>query len=286
LKLATDHFLKDKPNVAAILPAMDRIHAHFKATLAKPELSPALRAALSMAQKTLDRYYGHTDVSEIYHIAMSWSRMNLDGCVFADTVSLVLHPSCKLDYFHEAEWPQEWIDTARNIIREEYNRAYRCLAPVSKPAPLPPSSKKAVKPFANLFKVGMAKPLRNELDSYLAAPCEELDDQTSTVQWWARNTRIYPTLSRMAMDYLSIPATSVDVECMFSKGRRLLSYERNRMSGRTIHMQMCVGEWVRLGFVRDNDISYVTKAAREDHGDAAMDVDEELESWAGSGADE
>ena len=38
--------------------------------------------------------------------------------------SLVLHPRHKLHYFKTAGWEEEWIDTAHNIVREEFDRTY------------------------------------------------------------------------------------------------------------------------------------------------------------------
>jgi hypothetical protein len=43
---------------------------------------------------------------------------------------------------------------------------------------------------------------RNELDDYLAAPCE---NTKTPLQWWWEKRRVYPTLAQMALDYLSIP---------------------------------------------------------------------------------
>lgn len=36
----------------------------------------------------------------------------------------VLHPSYKLQYFENANWDQEWIETAREIVINEYERRY------------------------------------------------------------------------------------------------------------------------------------------------------------------
>jgi hypothetical protein len=47
---------------------------------------------------------------------------------------------------------------------------------------------------------------RDELELYLATPCEDLGD-TDPIEWWARCAGTFPTLSRMAMDYLSVPGT-------------------------------------------------------------------------------
>ncbi|THU87433.1 hypothetical protein K435DRAFT_584645, partial [Dendrothele bispora CBS 962.96] len=68
---------------------------------------PAIHAAVSIAKKTLNRYYDKTDHSEVYRIAM------------------ILHPRHKLSYFESAGWDKEWIDTANGICREEFERKYK-----------------------------------------------------------------------------------------------------------------------------------------------------------------
>ena len=39
-------------------------------------------------------------------------------------IFVVLHPRHKLHYFKNARWPQEWIDTARDIVEAEFKRGY------------------------------------------------------------------------------------------------------------------------------------------------------------------
>ncbi|EIM91974.1 uncharacterized protein STEHIDRAFT_46290, partial [Stereum hirsutum FP-91666 SS1] len=65
---------------------------------------------------------------------------------------------------------------------------------------------------------------------------------------------IFPRLSRMALDYLSIPATSVNVERLFSRGQLLLSHVRNRLSVQTTRALLCVGAWSLMGLTKDSDI--------------------------------
>jgi hypothetical protein len=36
----------------------------------------------------------------------------------------VLHPRHKLQYFKTAGWEDEWVETARNIVRDEFDRTY------------------------------------------------------------------------------------------------------------------------------------------------------------------
>jgi hypothetical protein len=40
---------------------------------------------------------------------------------------LVLHPRYKLKYFHEQKWQQAWIDTACELVEDEYNHVYKGL---------------------------------------------------------------------------------------------------------------------------------------------------------------
>lgn len=39
-------------------------------------------------------------------------------------MSLVLDPRHKLEYFKTAGWDREWIDTARELVRNQYNSRY------------------------------------------------------------------------------------------------------------------------------------------------------------------
>jgi hypothetical protein len=100
--------------------------------------------------------------------------------------------------------------------------------------------------------------------------------------WWHEQKAMYPHLSHMALDYLTIPgmqfiihylfikltvssfsATSTDVECVFSQGRILLTHVRNSLSVQSTRALMCLGDWSRLGFVKDKDIMAVTVLLEE-----------------------
>ncbi|KIL55791.1 hypothetical protein M378DRAFT_54282, partial [Amanita muscaria Koide BX008] len=96
-----------------------------------------------------------------------------------------------------------------------------------------------------------ASDLRDELDRFLSTDPEHVQD---VLGWWFERRHIYPCLSRMARDYLSIPATSVNVERIFSKGRILLSHLRSHLSVQSTRALMCVGAWSLLGYVKDKDI--------------------------------
>ncbi|KIK31980.1 hypothetical protein CY34DRAFT_102417, partial [Suillus luteus UH-Slu-Lm8-n1] len=82
----------------------------------------------------------------------------------------------------------------------------------------------------------------------------------------------YPYLSCMALDYLTIPATSVDIEHLFSCGRLLLSHVRSRLSAQSTRALLCLNAWSRLNLVKTEDVLHVS-ALPNIEGDA----EEELE---------
>ncbi|THV04135.1 hypothetical protein K435DRAFT_558774, partial [Dendrothele bispora CBS 962.96] len=92
----------DSPNLATVIPAMDKIDEDFSNFIIDEKLNPAIRAAVSISKKTLNRYYDKTDHSEVYRIAM------------------ILHPRHKLSYFKRMGWDKEWIEKAEEICRDEY----------------------------------------------------------------------------------------------------------------------------------------------------------------------
>ncbi|KAJ3827165.1 hypothetical protein F5880DRAFT_1453320, partial [Lentinula raphanica] len=95
LKEATTFFSADSSSISTVIPAMDTIDEFFASGIIDDDtLSAPVRHALSLGKKTLNKYYELTDDSYIYRMA------------------IVLHPSYKLKYFNDANWPQPWIDSA------------------------------------------------------------------------------------------------------------------------------------------------------------------------------
>ena len=63
-------FSRATPNLATVIPAIDHIDQEFrKFSRDKKYLTP-VHVAVSLAKKTLNRYYSLTDSSDVYRIAM------------------------------------------------------------------------------------------------------------------------------------------------------------------------------------------------------------------------
>ncbi|TEB28014.1 hypothetical protein FA13DRAFT_1633689 [Coprinellus micaceus] len=135
-KHATLFFSRATPNLATVIPAMDHIDEVLttQAIDTNNALLPSIRAACSLARKTLNRYYERTDLSEMYRIAM------------------VLHPRYELDYFKAHNWEDVWVDTAHTIVEDQFKRLYASLdvAPPDYEVPVAPK-KVCIQP--NIYSV-------------------------------------------------------------------------------------------------------------------------------------
>jgi hAT family C-terminal dimerisation region len=119
----------------------------------------------------------------------------------------------------------------------------------------------------------------DELNDYLAKPLEKV---RNPLGWWWDHRTSYPTLSKMAFDFLSIPheligthlsskstvsnvilATSTAVERVFSRGRHLLPFTQSHLSGASICALLCFGDWSRKDLIATSD---VVEAIKYSHG--------------------
>jgi hAT family C-terminal dimerisation region len=110
------------------------------------------------------------------------------------------------------------------------------------PAPAPSIHKrKRFAKVANAVK-------QDELSLYLNEPL--CDENVDSLAYWKLNNSRFPTLAKMARDYLSLQPTSKDVEGNFSKGRRTIPYNRRSQNASSILNQMLVNSGYNLGIFK------------------------------------
>ncbi|KAH9952328.1 hypothetical protein BC827DRAFT_1087292, partial [Russula dissimulans] len=90
-KNTTMAFSKADSNIAKVLPAMDKMHGVLERNSANSKFSPTIKSALAAGTKLLNHYHTLADHSVIYKFAT------------------ILHLSYKLEYFKNADWPDDWI---------------------------------------------------------------------------------------------------------------------------------------------------------------------------------
>ncbi|OSC96299.1 hypothetical protein PYCCODRAFT_1344545, partial [Trametes coccinea BRFM310] len=106
-KDATLFFARSTRSLASVIPAMEHMSRTLDWYIQDEEhYEHSICAALSLAKKTLVKYYNLTDSVNTYRIAM------------------VLHPRYKTAYFKKLNWTRLWIESARKLVRNEYDQVY------------------------------------------------------------------------------------------------------------------------------------------------------------------
>ncbi|KAJ3532885.1 hypothetical protein NM688_g7357 [Phlebia brevispora] len=145
---------------------------------------------------------------------------------------MMLHPSYKLVYFSQHGWEQEWITTAENILW----RSYQQIA--------------ADDLFAELDSWGKSK-TEDPVGDYLKVdivPCED------PIAYWSPLVG-HHLLAQMALDFLSAPAASVDVERAFSRGGLTVSKRRHGLSDKSVRAATILGSWVSVeGLIPEEEL--------------------------------
>jgi hypothetical protein len=97
-----------------------------------------------------------------------------------------------------------------------------------------------------------------ELTRYLKLPA--MPRETNIYLYWKAKQYDYPIISRIAADYLAIPATSAPLESVFSIGSDVVTKKRNKLTGDSVRMIMCLKDW---GIITDEDIDDEEEEGRE-----------------------
>jgi len=214
---------------------------------------------------------------------------------------IVLHPWHKLNYFKHAGWESNWINIAEQLVHNQFQHSYSTSDSTADVATAANSDVEAsttcLGQVSNIFNdLPSLAPLkvtdqRSELDRYLGSDVKNIID---ALQWWNGHCKAYPHLSRIALDYLTIPgvlcvhlvaetslavidnqvATSVDVKQLFSQGHLLLSHVHSGLSSQSTWALLCLGFWNTLGLVKDKDVQNVLSLA-----DVVEDDKEMSEGW-------
>lgn len=234
-------------------------------------------------------------------IGLLWVCFNSIGILLCiDHYYLVLHPQMKLKYFQQHNWSKVWIDTAKEIVREEFAKYkvpraaasvcyfYRllwALTNIFNSIQTDSGDDRDVTAI-DFFDIPMDDIQEvDELDEYLSQVIEKVKDP---IAWWWDHRKVYPQLSAMALDYLSIPgkrsiyfefdyspniilATSTAVERVFSQGRQLLYFTRNRLSPAMIRASLCFGDWSRKDLICMSDI--ISAVSGKGKGKRALEED-------------
>ncbi|KAL4588114.1 hypothetical protein LXL04_000993 [Taraxacum kok-saghyz] len=94
------------------------------------------------------------------------------------------------------------------------------------------------------------KPEKSELDTYLEEGVyreqgQKGMDSFKALEWWCVHKEKYRVLSKMAMDVLAIPVSTVVSESTFSAGGRVIDAYRSSLGKETVQKLICGADWIR-----------------------------------------
>ena len=219
IKMATKAFESSNNCLDNILPGMDYILGRFEAGKAENEDDAFLAPMFNSGWSKFNDYYSLTD----------------ESCAY--TIALVLNPKRKWKYI-ERKWPKSWHKKAKDMVKKVWEDEYW---KETTPAPIIQQTLKPKNDFWAEMEAADALDfdLVDEYKQYCASPIINIDD---AIAWWLEPTqqKTFPNLSKMALDYLSIPAMSAEPERLFSSAKVTISDRRSRLGSDIIEALECL----------------------------------------------
>jgi hypothetical protein len=223
-----------------VLPSMEFILHHFECLKTQysdlPDAGAGgihFRTAINIAWAKLEKYYCRTDRS----------------CAYFGSV--MMHPGLNKAWFDQ-NWTQpnqlEWIEIAETALQDHYDRFYRyqeidSIRPEN-PSP-PPQPEYEPDEFDNFLTPATfyARPQAiDEYDRYKSLhPIQEA--LHAPLAWWRDHRNEYPTLSRMALNFFSVPAMSAECERVFSQAKLIMTTQRQHLNAETLEALLCLKQW-------------------------------------------
>lgn len=222
-----------------ILPVFEWLLCHFEELKVRYDShpNPHFRSNVNLAWLKLDRYYALTDNSPVY------------------VAGVVFHPRMKWSFVekHWAEKP-DWRDRAKEAVRKLWEAEYKDL-------PLPPASGSAPEPSEVAYTSGLNDFLESLISPPVAASnmdeyeeyCNRKDPEdvncSNPFAYWLSKRAVWPRLSQMALDIISIPCMSDEPERIFSLAGVLTASRRARAGSDLIGASLCLADWDKRGVV-------------------------------------
>jgi len=134
---------------------------------------------------------------------------------------VLLNPWIKAGLLKNPSWRDDIHKWAEEYITGCWNRYLDIYEPMSHLLPassgLVEKRKHAefVDDYESFLQNQACQQTKNEFDHYMGLPTPPHSSGTA-LDWWKRNAKEYPRLSRMARDVLAVPATGAGVEREFS----------------------------------------------------------------------
>lgn len=161
--------------------------------------------------------------------------------------ALMLDPRHKLETFSMTTWGEELKENSYRKFEDIYSAKYAPKIPMEEISKETNNSDDDEDlDVGYLFKqtstVGEGEDFwKHELKKYLES--DRATKEEDLLEWWKRNEKTFPHIARMARDILSISATSVPAERLFSKAGLVIRKHRNRLNAESARSLLCLNSW-------------------------------------------
>lgn len=195
---------------------------------------------------------GHAKVMKYFHL------LKVSPLYYA---AVILHPGGKFDYF-ENKWGRydkgAWVKGVRSSFRalyKEYEANYEAThhhISSSEDESQPPHE---IDPYDAFNRIPARKRRKtalacsDEYSEYFEYDDEDDQDIDDVLAWWEKKKDKYPVLYTMAMDILSIPGMSAEIERIFSAAGQMITEERNKLGPDTVKACQLQKHWKKGGLI-------------------------------------
>src|SRR5438477_7916145 len=103
------------------------------------------------------------------------------------------------------------------------------------------------------WSIGLHNPTIDEYAHWQATRLATDSAVDDPIQYCKDRVDLYPRLSRMALDVMTVPAMSAEVERLFSAVGLMVTPLRNRLDASTIGLIQTLRSWLKAGIIDSLD---------------------------------
>ena len=215
----------------------------------RPQVAPSstgtihpMTASYQSAWEKHQKWYSATDdAQEIYAAAV------------------LLHPSYRAAYYKK-HWTGEleaWIQPTIDRVKIKHKNNYQHLDEHNTEDTQSESQPSRKRPrrepdFIDDFlneDLNSDAVLQDPFDCYIyGSPMGNFSKKEDLLSWW-RDSKLPKSIQRQALDLLSIPAMSAEMERVFSSAKRLITQDRNRLTPDMIEVLVLLKYWLDHGVI-------------------------------------
>jgi hypothetical protein len=218
-----------------------RVNAYEAVNYNEHDESPEDHIAINLraAWQKADDYYSKLDDSPAYYAAT------------------ILHPMYK--HYCDKAWAKkpDWLEASNasfQALWAQYNTSPRAVRPS---VVIPSDIDDAIDSILNPSTASSLTADEDEFKRWKRSePAAErgTEHADNPIKYWVSMRDCYPSLSKLALDVLSIPASSCECERLFSELGDLLEPRRRRLGPQLLAAIQCVRRWQRAGLGGDDEV--------------------------------